>query len=296
MSLIEKEMFRKLMFSTVLFAFVLALLWLVSSMSAMTAYASTGNITISTGANSNITETSGTIRPTGSTAAVVNVTYLQNLLNAGTDVTVESTGGSITLSNAVTTSGTGAGGLTLRVPGQAIRLNASVTLTGTGANDGLTVLSQSNITNDSGNNTTFTTAGTPILFSADTNNAGGGNIYWESALTLTSNGGNITLAGGDLTGSGYSTGIGGANTAEGIRIGQAFTANSSGGNITLRGRSATPTNSFWGAWGVSFDTNCSINSGTGKIYIEGISQNTNAGAYSGGLWFGAYRGYMGSGS
>jgi hypothetical protein len=251
----------------------LFLLWLIGSMGQLTAYASTGNITISTGANSNITETSGTIRPTGSTAAVVNVTYLQNLLNAGTDVTVESTGGSITLSNAVSTSGTGVGGLTLRAPGQ-ITLNASITLTGTGANDGLSVLSQANIYNGSGNNTTFTTAGTPILFSADTNNAGGGNIYWESALTLTSNGGNITLAGGDLTGSGYATGLGGASSSEGIRIGPTFTANSSGGNITLRGRSATTANALWGAWGTSFDTNSSINSGTGKIYIEGISQST----------------------
>jgi hypothetical protein len=273
----------------------LFLLWLIGSMGQLTAYASTGNITISTGANSNITETSGTIRPTGSTAAVVNVTYLQNLLNAGTDVTVESTGGSITLSNAVSTSGTGVGGLTLRAPGQ-ITLNASITLTGTGANDGLTVLSQANITNDFGNNTTFTTAGTPILFSADTNNAGGGNIYWESALTLTSNGGNITLAGGDLTGSGYSTGIGGGNLAEGVRIKLNFTANSSGGNITLRGRSATPSNALGGAWGLSFDQNCSINSGTGKIYIEGISQSTKTDAYSGGLWFGAVRGTSGAGS
>ena len=95
------------------------------------------DVTISSSSDSNH---NGSFVPDDSAAAaVVNVSTLLTALNAGTDVTVTTTNagssgagtGNITVSNAIATTGTTAGGLTLDAAYD-ITIAANVTLTGTG--------------------------------------------------------------------------------------------------------------------------------------------------------------------
>jgi filamentous hemagglutinin family protein len=149
------------------------------------------------------------------TASVVNVSAITNALNLGTNVLVQTdtTGagtGNITVSNAITT--TGSGSLELAAFGS-IFVNSGITLQGgdltlranrTGAADGST---------------------------------GTGMIQVNSAIAT--NGGNITLGGGTGTitaGSGYAVGLvtGSGTLNDGIRIANAV--NAGGGNIVMNGR------------------------------------------------------------
>lgn len=119
--------------------------------------------------------------------------------------------------------------------------------------------------------------GGDIKLISDVDGNATGNIHFGHGLYMNSHGGNILLAGGDVNGSGYASGyITSSFENEGIRFEYTTQIESEGGNITMRGRNTTNVvASGYGNWGVGSYNNGfkKFNSGTGKIYIEGISRN-----------------------
>ncbi|MFA6119718.1 MAG: autotransporter-associated beta strand repeat-containing protein, partial [Sideroxydans sp.] len=204
--------------------------------------------------------------------------------------------GTTTISAAVKAAGP------ISISGSTVNLNANLTSTLSGA--GISALSTGYIVIDiAANNAatgtvTLTTNGGAVLLASDTDSASspGGNIRSEEALTITTSGGAITLGGGNTSGTGFALG---STTPTydpyfGIRLKGAVSFDSGGGDISLKGKSHTSAGSLYGAWGVGIDNSATtINSGTGKIYIEGISQNTS-GAYAQGVTLSGYSGSVGT--
>ena len=120
------------------------------------------------------------------------------------------------------------GNITLTDVTGSMSLNNLTTQT-TGAGT-ITLNAAANITYGSAGN--VTTAGTSIIFDADTANSGG-SISLASAVT--SNGGNITLGGGATPSSGYATAASGA----GITISNNITLDAGGGNVLMHGHGGT---------------------------------------------------------
>ncbi|TDM08967.1 MAG: hypothetical protein C4K60_06300 [Ideonella sp. MAG2] len=187
-------------------------------------------------------------------------------------------GGNVTLGSNITT--TGASSAVVVTALGNINPNANITAPG-----GISLRAAGSITNNSASSSTFTTSNTPILFAADTDGAGGGQIslnQYSGGTTFNSAGGDVTLGGGDVNGSGYATGLS-SSQAEGIRFTggsaatNAVTINSGGGNVALRGKSWAGTSSVnLGAWGVgTWSGTSTINSGTGTILVNGIGQTVN---------------------
>ena len=157
----------------------------------------------------------------------------------------------------------------ITVYGGNINLNASLGSTLAGA--GISLRASGSITTS--NAITLSTNGGALLLAADTDNAGGGIIHALGNFTATTSGGAITLGGGS-DGSGYATGFAADGTnANGIRLRGTSTLHSGGGNISLRGKSHTnggnANNAAAGLW---FDGSSSIDSGTGTVVLEGVSQ------------------------
>ncbi len=224
------------------------------------------NVTISTGANSN---QSGdpTFSATGDNA-VVNTTSIQTDLNAGTNVEVNTgaTGaqaGNITVSNAVTKTAGGDATLMLKAAND-ITVNAAIS-------------SSSNKLN--------------IVLNSDSDASGAGGIVVAAALT--SNGGNITLGGGN----GSITGVvlnadgtvntaavgfarGDAGSAYGVYI-NGVTVNAGGGNVVING--IANTSNAAGQYGVYVNAGTVQTSGSGTINISGTG-----GAGTGGSDIGTY--------
>jgi len=175
-------------------------------------------------------------------------------------------GGNIALNAALTTTGS-ANTVTVTASGD-ITPGGNITAPG-----GISLLAKGSIRNAAGY--TFTSTNTPILFASDTDLSGGGQIWLQGLSTFNSAGGNVTLAGGSLTGSGYAQGYIDGN-AEGLRF-TGLTINSGGGNVALRGKSfAGAVSNGFDAWGVAaWGGNLDINSGAGTVLIDGIGQSTN---------------------
>jgi hypothetical protein len=155
-------------------------------------------------------------------------------------------------------------------------------------NNPLSILSKTYILNTTA--TTITTQGGHVLMAANIDDATDGDvttngyIQFSSGLTMNTNGGNITLGGGDVTASGYALGTS-ASPYEGLRVDGTINLNSSGGNIILRGKSYGISTAA-GSWGMGFWnlSTGSITSGTGTITLDGFSQSYggthNAGIYT----------------
>ena len=106
--------------------------------------------------------------------------------------------------------------------------------------------------------------------------------------TFTTIGGAITLGGATTTS--YATGYANGNVAGGgVVFNGALTMASAGGNISLRGQSVVSTQaSDWYGFGVGFvNGNVSINSGTGKVYIEGVTRINATGTWRTGVGLGS---------
>ncbi|NDF46129.1 MAG: hypothetical protein EB125_10730, partial [Betaproteobacteria bacterium] len=163
------------------------------------------------------------------------------------------------------------------------------TLESTKANADITIRAKTNIINSA--LTTLTTAGGHILLASNVDDATdndtttNGYIRLSSGLLATSNGGNITLGGGNLTGTSYAMGSSNAAYTEGIRIDGRTNITSGGGNISMQGKSyAAAVAGGTGASGLGFyhfTQGGVIDSGTGQIYLEGYSQTWGSGYSSG---------------
>jgi len=161
--------------------------------------------------------------------------------------------------------------------GGAINLNSNITSTATNAD--IQVKATTNI-NLAASKTITTVSGDVNLW-ADSDNDATGYVQLLASAAINSTGGDINLGGGaDLT-SDYAYG----STAElcpeaspspqyisGIHLRQSSSLNSGGGNISLRGQNANTSNAAM-SFGVSF-RGVSINSGTGKIAINGVASGS----------------------
>ncbi|MBU3557060.1 autotransporter-associated beta strand repeat-containing protein, partial [Polynucleobacter sp. Ross1-W9] len=154
----------------------------------------------------------------------------------------------------------------ISIYGGKINLNANLTTTAYQAGNITLDARDSIATNASG--LAVTTNGSAVLFSGDTDNSGAGMIALDR-LTVNTSGGNITLGGGALDGSGYATGAN-LTLANGMTPGyrgvwlHSSTLNAGSGNISIRGKgsSVTPT----GIYGIGVDiVSFNVYSGTGDV-------------------------------
>jgi hypothetical protein len=134
-----------------------------------------------------------------------------------------------------------------------------------------------------------TNSGGDVIIASDSNNANGGFQYYSSGLTVNSFGGDITLGGGDVSGSGYAQGTTYSTSfsGNGIQIDGALSLNCSGnntdtgGNIEIRAKGYAST---WGAYNINgflkYGGSTNLNSGTGKIAISGVAPTTQTNATS----------------
>jgi autotransporter-associated beta strand protein len=180
--------------------------------------------------------------------------------------------------------------------GSAIKINGPITvdagqvsfgstLESTKASADITIRAKTHIINTA--LTTLTTSGGHILLASNVDDATdndttiNGYIRLSSGLVATSNGGNITLGGGNLTGTSYAMGSSNAAYTEGIRIDGRTNITSGGGNISMQGKSyAASVGGGTGASGLGFyhfTQGGVVDSGTGKIYLEGYSQTWDSG-------------------
>jgi autotransporter-associated beta strand protein len=236
-----------------------------------TGFSGTGAVTIAPAASSSFTSA---FTPTYTFASTLTGLTLGSASNTA----------DITLGNAITIAGP------ITVDGGQVNLNNS--LQATAANAGITIRAKTNIANTA--LATLTTNGGNILLASNVDDATdndtttNGYIRLDYGLNAYSNGGNITIGGGDLLGSGYAMGSSAENQTHGFRVDRALTLSSSGGNIAIRGKSyARAVQSGWGASGVGFyflTGSGSIDSGTGTIYIDGYSQTWGS-SYSSGVYF-----------
>ncbi|MCG5644308.1 YDG domain-containing protein, partial [Flavobacteriaceae bacterium LSUCC0859] len=130
--------------------------------------------------------------------------------------------------------------------------------------------------------------GGDVVIASDTNNSEGGFMYFSTGgLSVNSYGGNITLGGGNLLGTGYAIGTryNSSYSGNGIQIDGNLSLNSSGnstdtgGNINIRAKGYTGS---WEAYNMNgffkYLGSTDINSGTGKINISALAPTpqTNA--------------------
>ncbi|TRZ89876.1 MAG: S-layer family protein, partial [Rhodocyclaceae bacterium] len=206
-----------------------------------------------------------------------------NFVNGFSSVTVGSAtnAGNITTSSAVTTSN---GGISLLAPGAGgtVTINGSLT-TGTtsGTSGAITVKAGADIVVAASQ--AITSYAQPVVLNSDADATSGGAIWMQTNSSITSNGGAVTLSGGLDPTTGFAQGRANvANYANGIFL-QNATINSAGGNVTLRGKGATSQNTA-DTFGLQTDmgiyANCAsgacfnLDSGSGKINLYGVSQET----------------------
>ena len=130
-----------------------------------------------------------------------------------------------------------------------------------------------------------------VIISADYDANGTGTNKFTKALTITTNGGDVYLGGGNTAGTAYGnstdwqgiefTGLtintnggdvnirGESDNSSGLRFAGGTTINTSGGNVYMRGETE-------GNAGIYFVSDTSINSGNGTIYLEGYNTTSNS--------------------
>ena len=210
---------------------------------------------------------------------------IQTSLNAGTNVTLDSSSGSggngdITVTNNIASTGTSAGALTL-LASRDINIKANITLTGTGK--ALVLNAQRNLLFDNAStDPTLTTNGGNVVVAARSAGAATGNILvnTSTSLAIATAGGQVTLGGGDAAGSGYAIGSATDNALRmGVGAKENLSINSGGGNIAIRGQAGSFNAAGTGvdSYGVGVTGTSAINSGAGTINIDGKSANSGAG-------------------
>jgi autotransporter-associated beta strand protein len=172
----------------------------------------------------------------------------------------------------------------ITVFGGVVSANANITTSNASS---ISLLAKSGL-RFSASSITLQTGGGAVVLSGDHDANSSGNIIAEGALTITTNGGGISMGGGAM-GSDFAYGIGTSSTiandqTAGIWVRGAVNLNSGNGNISIRGyaANASPTVQHIPTWGVglglgaALNTNpasVTINSGTGTILIEGFARN-----------------------
>ncbi len=177
-----------------------------------------------------------------------------------------------------------------------ITINDNISVSGGSADTTLTFKADRNIFLNSGMSISRSDSNKlNVVFWADSDATGGGMVWMKPSSSITSNGGDVTLAGGADDGSnggtasdgipdGFAQGLDGvASQTSGIWF-QGTTITSGGGDVTIRGQGAA-TGNVLDALGVQTNMGIyadvasgdglNINSGTGKISLYGVSQETS---------------------
>jgi hypothetical protein len=146
------------------------------------------------------------------------------------------------------------------------------------------------------NTKSITTDGGDVTYWADSDGNDNGYVQLGSSSSVSTSGGNITLGGGSDINTGYARGNSTLDTEtepvfnltiSGVHLKNGTTLTSDGGNITLRGKNlgSSANNLEFGILG----HNATVNSGSGKISMEGIavgsgSANTQGISFYGNGW------------
>ncbi|WP_370624457.1 autotransporter-associated beta strand repeat-containing protein, partial [Polynucleobacter sp. AM-26B4] len=261
------------------------------TLAADTTISSTGDLTI-TGAITS--STGGLALKNGGNYTLSNTSNaITKIAATGIDSLTLANNAALTVGTVNSISGISADGA-ISLTSTSISLDGNLTVT-TSTEDGISLFSKTFITNLSLSATTMTTQGGNVLIAAniddatDSDTATNGYIAFREGLTITTSGGDITLGGGNATGTSYALGSTTSHYSEGIRIDKVLSINSGGGNISIKGRSsaiAPGTSIGASGFGVYYlAANGVINSGTGTIYIEGYSQTTGGSDYGSGILF-----------
>ena len=218
------------------------------------------DITISTGASSNgsFSGNGTSIWAPNGTGSIVNNGTIETTLSGGTNVTIttatdnvsDTETGNITIASgtkiAVDNNSTTAPTLSLLANGSIVMQNNSAIQ----ARDADDVVS--------------------VVFTADQDGVGGGNIQMYSGSSIATNGGDITFGGGSTAGA---TGTGTtAGTREGVYLDNA-TLNAGTGNITIEGTGASGAGNF-NAGVYAFNSTALSVAGAGTIQITGTGGGT----------------------
>ncbi len=230
-------------------------------------------------------------------------------INIGTDVTGAAIATALSTTN-VTLDSTGTGSCTTVSCGTLsgssgdITINNNITIaSGATTDTTLTLNAYRNIVMNPGVAIDATSGGHKLNLVMNANNGNGTGFIQlggASATTINTNGGNLWLGGGTLNiswngltvGNGYATGDNVSNN-NGIYLGN-VSVNTAGGNIAMYGKSASgntivlaPGENSSAADGLHFSWayGNTINSGTGSIYMKGISQTAIANAWGAGIDF-----------
>jgi len=103
-----------------------------------------------------------------------------------------------------------------------------------------------------------------ILTSYDPDSATAPHLY-DSNLIIKTNGGNVTLGGGAIDGTGYARGV----NWSGIEFGGILDIQTNGGSINIRGTSSN-------AYGILFRNTVNLQTGGGNLLIDGNSDGASA--------------------
>ncbi|MFZ4436145.1 MAG: beta strand repeat-containing protein, partial [Flavobacterium psychrophilum] len=211
-----------------------------------------------------------------STFFVAAVTYpITNLTLSSAGLLIGNTTNTanITFDSATTTAGP------ITAYGGAINLNANLSSTATNAD--ILLKATTNINQAAA--TTVTTTGGVVNFWADSDDNSTGYVQLLANATINSNGGNINLGGGSSLATDFAFGTAAETCPEaspntqyisGVHMRSGSNLNSSGGNISIRGTNANISNAAM-SFGVSFRGN-TINSGSGKIAINGVARGSSS--------------------
>ncbi len=197
----------------------------------------------------------GTLSSFSSGTGATNVlnTDIQNELNLGTSVTLQTTGAN----------GDGFGNGDINV-------NANIAKT-SGGTATLLLKAHNNIIVATNIGISSTVGALNVTLNSDSDGVGGGSITLNAGSSISSLGGNIVMGGGADPSVNYATGN--SVNVDGISLSATTSLNSGGGNISLLGKSFAGglVQPYVGVW-----SNASIDSGTGTIKMDGISQGIQA--------------------
>ncbi len=196
---------------------------------------------------------------TSSGRADIHPSVITNKLNAGVDVTVIQTSNSIVVSSAISSTL----GLLKFQSAYDLFLRANMSA------GSIIGIAKRNIVNESYDIELRTHIpdsinGQIILTSYNPDGTTAPHLY-DSNLILITNGGNVTLGGGNVNGTGFAEG----NNWSGIEFGGVIDIQTNGGSISIKG---TSTN----AYGVLFGGLINLQSGGGNILVEGTSDGSSA--------------------
>ena len=249
----------------------------------------TSSLAVSTATTSNLwwdSSTNSYKAIANATAGVLNVEDLRAKLQSGasgTDTTISS-GGALTVSSPLTTSGTACGVLTVGSPDSSVTLSSALNLSSCTAGKALAIKAATDILV----NANVSTNGGAITVWSDTDAATsrGGGIKTAAGTTIGSSGGAISLSGGTDNTTSWAKGTSTSGDA-GVWISGAVSSGS--GNITIRGEETTTTTGAFDRAGVFIDKAAAITAtGTGTVTIDGKvdSANTDISYFHYGVWIG----------